>query len=526
MYSLASCQVDGSASPYVRWRSRHPTKHGAWHNALISGLVLVVTHVFKVKSPAFRHLLWLAVLLKPIVAIAVSSPLSLFTPLTWSDDTSVFVISSVPLSLSESQEHVAPVGATSEAPDLDLSLAGVVAALWLLGAALLTCRIVVGCTVIWRLRRQSLDERSGPLFSALQAASTAIGISPSVDIASSSSVRSPIVIGIFKPLILVPVDLVDRLTGDELKMILMHELAHVRRLDNLTLLIQRLVEAALFFHPAVWLCGRMLHREAEQACDDLVMDATGRSEQYARGLSGVAELSHLKRRLPAMGVFAAAESDLALRIRRALDASVYRMGIRSRFFAGGILLGIGMLTLPSAAENQPVVVKAPSPPPKVATLGPAAKSSSMDTIMVTTNDSTGATTLIFNSKHLRKITANPAETNGERFVLASFMLVMTGETITQEGDGMTLRAAAELTIEEGVSVQERLEPHGPLMQSIALHELRTRTVEQLDVENTKSLTSAVTARINHEVFVPYIAKMLPGKQLTLKETIITQFIIQ
>ena len=38
MYSLASCQVDGSASPYVRWRSRHPTKHGAWHNALISGL--------------------------------------------------------------------------------------------------------------------------------------------------------------------------------------------------------------------------------------------------------------------------------------------------------------------------------------------------------------------------------------------------------------------------------------------------------------------------------------------------------
>ena len=40
MYSLASCQVDGSASPYVRWRSRHPTKHGAWHNALISGLGL------------------------------------------------------------------------------------------------------------------------------------------------------------------------------------------------------------------------------------------------------------------------------------------------------------------------------------------------------------------------------------------------------------------------------------------------------------------------------------------------------
>ena len=49
----------------------------------------------------------------------------------------------------------------------------------------------------------------------------------------------------------------------------MHELAHVRRWDNLTRLLHRLVSAVLFFHPAVWLCGRMLRREAEQACDDL-----------------------------------------------------------------------------------------------------------------------------------------------------------------------------------------------------------------------------------------------------------------
>ena len=89
----------------------------------------------------------------------------------------------------------------------------------------------------------------------------------------------------------------------------MHELAHVRRWDNLTMLLHRLVAAVLFFHPAMWLCGRMLRREAEQACDDFVVCATGRSEAYARGLAHIAEravhLNPLIRRIPTMNAFAA-----------------------------------------------------------------------------------------------------------------------------------------------------------------------------------------------------------------------------
>ena len=160
-------------------------------------------------------------------------------------------------------------------------------------------------------------------------------------------------LGILRPIIVFPADLVEKLRTDELALILMHELAHVRRWDNLTLLLQRLVAAVLFFHPAVWLCGRMLRREAEQACDDLVVCATGRSEAYARGLAHVAEravhLNPLIRRIPTMNAFAA-ESDLALRIRRTLGSSARRMGMRARVLAAVLLCPLAAVTLPSVSK--------------------------------------------------------------------------------------------------------------------------------------------------------------------------------
>ena len=161
-------------------------------------------------------------------------------------------------------------------------------------------------------------------------------------------------LGILRPIIVFPADLVEKLSADKLALILMHELAHVRRWDNLTrLLLQRLVSAVLFFHPAVWLCGRMLRREAEQACDDLVVCSTGRSEAYARGLAHVAEraahLNPLISRIPTMNAFAA-ESDLALRIRRTLGGGARQMGMRARVLVAVLLCPLAAVTLPSVSK--------------------------------------------------------------------------------------------------------------------------------------------------------------------------------
>ncbi|MXY80580.1 MAG: M48 family metalloprotease [Gemmatimonadetes bacterium] len=319
--------------------------------AALAVLVLVTSRLLSIKSPALRHLLWAIVLLKPLVSIAVSSPYTLFTPfaslLEPSQDTLAF-------SPVEVQAAASPTIATNSVP---LTTAGWGAILWIVGAALLIGRILIGYGIVWCLRQQAQVQHDGPLCDALQQARRTLDGYPKVEVATSPSISSPMALGILRPIIVFPADLVKKLSADKLSLILMHELAHVRRWDNLTLLLQRLISAVLFFHPAVWLCGRMLRREAEQACDDLVVCVTGRSEAYARGLAHVAEqaahLNPLIRRIPTMNAFAA-ESDLALRIRRTLGGSARRMGMRARVLAVVLLCPLAVVTLPSCGITSKV----------------------------------------------------------------------------------------------------------------------------------------------------------------------------
>ena len=307
--------------------------------AALAVLVLVASRLLPIKSPALRHLLWAIVLLKPLIAVAISSPYTLFTPFVPLVEPSRDTLSFSPVEHPTLQVAASPAIATSSVP---LTTAGWGAILWIAGAALLIGRILIGYGIVWCLRQQAQVQHDGPLCDALRQARLRLSGYPKVEVAISPSINSPMALGILRPLIVFPADLVEKLRIDELTLILMHELAHVRRWDNLTRLLHRLVSAVLFFHPAVWLCGRMLRREAEQACDDLVVCATGRSEAYARGLAHVAEravhLNPLIRRIPTMNAFAAAESDLALRIRRTLGGGTRRMGMRGARVSGGIVM--------------------------------------------------------------------------------------------------------------------------------------------------------------------------------------------
>ena len=233
--------------------------------AALAVLVLVASRLLPIKSPALRHLLWAAVLLKPLVAVAISSPYTLFTPLASLVEPGN--ASALPVDHSTMQVATSPTIATSS---VRLTLAGWGAILWLVGAALLIGRILIGYGIVWRLRQQAQAQHDGPLFDALRQARRTLDGYSKVEVATSPSISSPMVLGILRPIIVFPADLVEKLRTDELSLVLTHELAHVRRWDNLTMLLHRLVSAVLFFHPAVWLCGRMLRREAEQACDDLV----------------------------------------------------------------------------------------------------------------------------------------------------------------------------------------------------------------------------------------------------------------
>src|SRR6185437_12236476 len=96
-------------------------------------------------------------------------------------------------------------------------------------------------------------------------------------------------IGAFRPVLLLPAGVPDRLTDAELVAVITHELCHVRRRDNLTAALHMLVEALFWFHPFVWWIGVRLMDERERACDEEVLALGSEPQAYAEGILKVCE---------------------------------------------------------------------------------------------------------------------------------------------------------------------------------------------------------------------------------------------
>jgi beta-lactamase regulating signal transducer with metallopeptidase domain len=169
---------------------------------------------------------------------------------------------------------------------------------WLLIATLLICRIGKSYLALIALRR-TLRPLTEADQQHLQRVADLFGIRRQVRLGVAESVTMPLTTGWLKPLIILPTGLTTQLSAAECESILAHELAHIRRHDYLINLGQRLIQACLFFHPAVWLIGRQIAIERELACDDWAVKVTGEPRLYAGCLARLAELLPGRRPLAA-----------------------------------------------------------------------------------------------------------------------------------------------------------------------------------------------------------------------------------
>jgi len=101
---------------------------------------------------------------------------------------------------------------------------------------------------------------------------------------SSPALIEPGIFGIFRPVLLLPEGIADRLTPAQLQSILAHELCHVKRRDNLAAAMHMMVEAAFWFHPLVWWIGARLVEERERACDEEVLRSGSEPGVYAESI--------------------------------------------------------------------------------------------------------------------------------------------------------------------------------------------------------------------------------------------------
>jgi beta-lactamase regulating signal transducer with metallopeptidase domain len=122
----------------------------------------------------------------------------------------------------------------------------------------------------------------------VQQLSYKLGIDRNVKIYLSKLVITPLTIGFYKPIILIPLASINHLTAEQMEAVILHELAHIKRFDYLLNLFLTVIEAAMFFNPFMQLISIQIKRERENCCDDWVLQFEYNAASYARALLQIA----------------------------------------------------------------------------------------------------------------------------------------------------------------------------------------------------------------------------------------------
>jgi beta-lactamase regulating signal transducer with metallopeptidase domain len=270
-----------------------------WQSTLFALAVALVTAALGKAPASFRHGLWFAASAKfliPFAALeAVGRLLAPAAPrLGAAPDIHLIAQAAKPFSQSLPQ-----VTALRAPAAIDPAL--VLLAIWALGFAV----VLIAWRAPWAKVR-----------AALRSAAPLAWPAP-MPVLASDAMLEPGLVGLWRPVLLVPATLFDHLGPPEIEAIVAHESCHLRRRDNLTATLQMLVEATFWFHPLVWWIGARMIEERERACDEAVVAAGHDRAAYVRGLLESCRL-YLQSPLPC--VAGASGSNLKTRVRRIMTA--------------------------------------------------------------------------------------------------------------------------------------------------------------------------------------------------------------
>ncbi|MHC5058878.1 MAG: M56 family metallopeptidase, partial [Planctomycetota bacterium] len=287
--------------------------------AVLTSLAWGIIKLARIQAPVYRHEIWLYCLIGVVFlpAICLYGPKLTLTVLPAHPratevavDTDGIVLD-IPVVEELSDEIYSPISAYIETTAEDnhmqqtLTTKSILAVLWLAGVFLMVTRLIVGW---YRLRR---------VYSSAEAVSGKGRLkNRNIRILLTSQVRGPVCFGLFRGIILLPRQIYENTSSYKLEMILNHELAHIERKDYLANLLQRVIEAILFFHPFIWYASLQLTQQREQICDNYVLADGASADDYTVLLTQIVEKAMHGDRL---GAVALIEGRLLSRVRFLLN---------------------------------------------------------------------------------------------------------------------------------------------------------------------------------------------------------------
>ena len=250
-----------------------------------------------------------------------------------------------PAMLVQPQETPAAAPAPAAVPPA-VTIEAWVLAIWALGAAVCLAPMVLGRLSLWRLRRGARPLTDGPWPALLRQTSEQLGVGCRVALLGSDRCAMPMVWGVLRVRLLLPGEAANW-SAERRRIVLLHELAHVKRWDCLVKIVTQLACAVYWFNPLVWLAAKRIGSEGERACDDLVLTAGSRPADYAEHLVEISSGLQAGRLAVHSSIAMVRPAKLEGRVRAILSPTRNRRALRRTVILIAAVLAIG-ITIPLA----------------------------------------------------------------------------------------------------------------------------------------------------------------------------------
>jgi TonB family protein len=318
--------------------------------SVILAAAFCAARLFSRRSAAERHILWTA-------AIGSSALLPLLAPFlpAWQPELVGKVAAVLPAISQTAMPQIPSYGTEvvvrAEGIQPAREPSRVLLAIWLTGSAV---AILILTAAVLRLRwiaARSQREPDPRLMKTAAALSQALGLRRTVRILQSRHALMPMTWGFLRPRVLLPASAAEW-SEDRLRIVLAHELSHVRRFDWPVQLLAEIVRAVYWFNPLFWIASIRLQGESERACDDAVVNLGIDGRDYATHLLELARFvrASSRRWLPALAM--ARQPDLEKRVLAIVDSTLNRRAVtRKRVFA--VMIPAFCMAIPLAAMRAP-----------------------------------------------------------------------------------------------------------------------------------------------------------------------------
>ena len=316
----------------------------ALKSTMVLGAAWSMAFALRRRSAAARHLVWTAaaaaLLALPVLSVALPAlrvRTGALPPLipTFTFRTTAVATAVAPVALQN--QTARPAQAFKSAPwrpDVPIWLT----LLWAAGTALALTHMLTAWALMWRFRRAACPFPDSRLFHAL---AQGLGVRRTVDLLEIPRGSMPMSFGVLRPAVFLPAD-AQEWSEDRRRVVMLHELAHVRRGDLATHLLVRAAVSLFWWNPLAWMAWREFVKERERAADDLVLTAGEPATEYASHLLDIARSLQGTPPMAWAALAMARPSQLEGRLLAILDSRIDRksLGPRSALTVGVLAVAL------------------------------------------------------------------------------------------------------------------------------------------------------------------------------------------